>query len=573
VSVPLPASDAGLAETPDTHGGYPRLSDEQIATLSAHGERRRARAGEVLFHEGDERYDFYVVLEGRVAILQGSDQIEDEALIAVHGPHRFLGELSLLTGQAAFFSAVAIEPSELLVVPVERLRHLVTQDTALGDLILRAYLIRRELLIGLGVGFRIVGSHFSPDARRLREFAARNRLPHRWIDVEDDPAAEALLRSLGIAPEDTPVVIWGREVLRNPTNADLARRIGLKGGEAPDGLVDLLVVGAGPSGLAASVYGASEGLETVAVDAVATGGQAGTSSKIENYLGFPSGISGAELAERATIQAEKFGARIGVPCGAVSLRRDDGHYVVRIDDGQELAARTVIVATGVHYRKLPIAGLEPYEGTSVFYAATLMEAQVCRNDPVVVVGGGNSAGQATVFLSRYAAEVHLVVREEDLSVSMSRYLADRIEQKLNVEVITHSEVRDVTGNGALEAVVIEDNRTGQRRTLPARALFVFIGAEPHTAWLGDQVALDESGYVLTGQEAADAAAENGHWEGVERAPLLLETSLPGVLAVGDVRRGSIKRVASAVGEGSMAVRLVHEHLRTQPHAEPVVAQT
>jgi thioredoxin reductase (NADPH) len=573
VSVPLPASEAGLAETPDSHGGYPRLSDEQIATLSVHGGRRRAEAGEVLFHEGDERYDFYVVLEGRVAILQGSDQIDDETLIAVHGPHRFLGELSLLTGQAAFFSAVALEPSELLVIPVERLRQLVTQDTALGDLILRAYLIRRELLIGLGVGFRIVGSHFSPDARRLREFAARNRLPHRWIDVEDDPAAEAMLRSLGIAPKDTPVVIWGRDVLRNPTNADLARRIGLKGGEAPDGMVDVLVVGAGPSGLAASVYGASEGLETVAVDAVATGGQAGTSSKIENYLGFPSGISGAELAERATIQAEKFGARIGVPCEAASLRRDDGHYVVGLDDGQELTARTVVIATGVHYRKLPIAGLEPYEGTSVFYAATLMEAQVCRNDPVVVVGGGNSAGQATVFLSRYAAEVHLVVREEDLGASMSRYLADRIEQAPNVDVITHSEVRAVTGNGALEAVVIEDNRTGERRTLPARALFVFIGAEPHTAWLGDQVALDESGYVLTGHEAADAAAENGHWEGLDRPPLLLETSLPGVLAVGDVRRGSIKRVASAVGEGSMAVRLVHEHLQTQPHAEPVAAQT
>ena len=573
MSVPLPASEAGLAETPDSHGGYPRLSDEQIVALSAHGERRRAEAGEVLFHEGDERYDFYVVLEGRVAILQGGDQIDDETLIAVHGPHRFLGELSLLTGQAAFFSAVTLEPSELLVVPVERLRDLVTQDTALGDLILRAYLIRRELLIGLGVGFRIVGSHFSPDARRLREFAARNRLPHRWIDVEDDPAAEAMLRSLGIAPQDTPVVIWGREVLRNPTNADLARRIGLKGGEAPDGMVDLLVVGAGPSGLAASVYGASEGLETVAVDAVATGGQAGTSSKIENYLGFPSGISGAELAERATIQAEKFGARIGVPCQAVSLRRDDGHYVVGLDDGQELAARTVVVATGVHYRKLPIAGLEPYEGTSVFYAATLMEAQVCRNDPVVVVGGGNSAGQATVFLSRYAAEVRLVVREGDLGVGMSRYLADRIEQAPNVDVITHSEVRAATGNGALEAVVIEDNRTGERRTLPARALFVFIGAEPHTAWLGDQVALDESGYVLTGHEAAEAAAGNGHWDALERPPLLLETSLPGVLAVGDVRRGSIKRVASAVGEGSMAVRLVHEHLQTQPHAEPVAAQT
>jgi thioredoxin reductase (NADPH) len=572
---PLPTTEAELVETPDSHGGYPKLIDEQIEALSARGTRRRTEAGEVLFAEGDERYDFYVVLDGKVAIFQGHGT-DDQTLIAVHGPHRFLGELSLLTGQAAFFTAVVIDPGEVLVVPVEDLRELVSHDSTLGDVILRAYLIRRELLIGLGAGFRIVGSHFSPDARRLREFATRNRLPHRWIDVEEDPGAEALLRSLGIAPEETPVVIWGRDVLRNPTNVELAHRIGLKVPEPPDGVVDLLVVGAGPSGLAASVYGASEGLDTVTIDAVATGGQAGTSSKIENYLGFPSGISGAELAERATIQAQKFGARITVPAEAVSLRRENGHYVVGLDDGQEIATCTVIIATGVRYRKLAVPGIEPYEGTSVFYAATLMEAQVCRNDSVVVVGGGNSAGQATVFLSRYAAQVRLVIREQELDESMSRYLADRIEGTPNVEVITSTEVREVVGNGSLEGVVVEHERTGERETLPARALFVFIGAEPHTAWLGDEVALDASGYVLTGYDDAPAVAESGRsseWDGVERPPLLLETSLPGVLAVGDVRHGSIKRVASAVGEGSMAVRLVHEHLQTQPHAEPLVAQT
>jgi thioredoxin reductase (NADPH) len=572
---PPAATAEPLVETPDSHGGYPRLSEDQIAFLSAHGTRRRTQAGEILFREGDEHYDFYVVLEGKVAIIQGYGGPTEE-LIAVHGPGRFLGELSLLTGQAAFFTAVVREPGEVLVVPVERLRELVTQDAALGDLILRAYLIRRELLIGLGAGFRIVGSRYSPDTRRLREFAARNRLPHRWIDVEDDSGAEALLRQLGISPEETPVVIWGKEVLRNPSNAELARRIGLPPPPAgSDRIADLLVVGAGPAGLAASVYGASEGLETVTLDAIATGGQAGTSSKIENYLGFPAGISGAELAERATIQAEKFGATISVPAEATSLERRDGHYVVGLDGGQEVAGRTVVIATGAKYRKLPVPGLERYEGTSVFYAATLMEAQMCRDDPIAIVGGGNSAGQATVFLARYATRVRLLVRDADLGASMSRYLADRIERTPNVEVVLHSEVRDVVGNGRLEAVVVEDDLTGERRTLPARALFVFIGAEPHTGWLGSQIGLDHDGFVLTGHDAARAAAANGQWHDKDRPPLLLETSLPGVLAVGDVRHGSIKRVASAVGEGAMAVRLVHEHLHTQPHTEPVApaAQT
>jgi thioredoxin reductase (NADPH) len=564
-----------LAETPDSHGGFPRLSEDQIALLSSQGTRRRTHVDEVLFREGDEHYDFYVVLDGKVAIVQGYGGPAEE-LIAVHGPGRFLGELSLLVGQAAFFTAVVREPGEVLVVAVERLRELVTHDAALGDLILRAYLIRREMLIGLGAGFRIVGSRYSPDTRRLREFAARNRLPHRWTDLEDDAGAEALLRQLGIGPEETPVVIWGREVLRNPSNADLARRIGLPPPPTgPDRIADLLVVGAGPAGLAASVYGASEGLETVTLDAIATGGQAGTSSKIENYLGFPAGISGAELAERATIQAEKFGATISVPAEATALERQDGHYVVGLDDGQEIVARAVVVATGARYRRLPIPGLEQYEGTSVFYAATLMEAQMCRDDPIVIVGGGNSAGQATVFLARHAAHVRLLVRETDLGASMSRYLADRIERAPNVEVMLHTEVREVSGNGRLEAILAEDDLTGERHTLPARALFVFIGAEPHTGWLGDKVALDDEGFVLTGHEAARAAAENGHWRDKDRPPLLLETSLPGVLAVGDVRHGSIKRVASAVGEGAMAVRLVHDHLHTQPHAEPVApaAQT
>ncbi|MCW3005008.1 MAG: cyclic nucleotide-binding protein [Conexibacter sp.] len=537
-------------ETPDHDGAYPRLTDEQIGTLARFGTRRRTRAGEVLFHEGDERYDFYVVLAGTVAIVQ--DYGRQNRLIAVHGPGRFLGELSLLTGQAAFFTAVMREDGEVLQVPVERLRGLVTQDAGLGDLILRAYLMRREILIGLGVGLRIVGSRYSPDTRRLREFCARNRIPHRWIDVEQDSEAEQLLNGVGVSPDQTPVVIWHGEVLRNPTTEQLARAIGLPDARTPPALCDLAVVGAGPAGLAASVYGASEGLSTVAMDAVATGGQAGTSSRIENYLGFPSGISGGELAERATMQARKFGAQISVPAEAVGLRRVDGHYAIRLADDQELETRALVIATGARYRKLPVPRLDEFEGNGVYYAATTMEAQFCAGRPVAVVGGGNSAGQATLFVARYASPVRLIIRHADLGRDMSRYLVDRIERTPNVEVLTNTEVRELQGQGQLERIVVEQLQTHERKTLDCGALFVFIGADPHTDWLSGLVELDDHGFVLTG-----VAEEPGG-----RRALLLETNLPGVLAVGDVRSGSVKRVASAVGEGSMAVRLVHEHLGT-----------
>jgi thioredoxin reductase (NADPH) len=539
-----------LPETPDLDGAFPRLSEQQLLALEAHGERRRVRQGEVIYREGDERCDFYVVLEGQVAILEGYGGAV--RVVAVHGPRRFLGELGLLTGQAAFLTAVALEPGEVLVVPVERLRELVSQDAAFGDLVLRAYLIRRSMLIELGAGFRVVGSRYSPDTRRLREFAARNRLPHRWIDLEKDKEAERLLRQLGVAPEETPVVIWrGEQVLRNPSNAELARAIGLPAPKPGGTVCDLVIVGAGPAGLAAAVYAASEGLATVTFDAIATGGQAGTSPRIENYPGFPSGISGSELTERTVIQAEKFGADINVPAEATALEQRDGHHLVRLDDGQAVEGRTVVVATGARYRKLPVPRLEEFEGTSVHYAATHVEAQLCHGDPVAVVGGGNSAGQAAVFLMKHAARVSLLIRGGDLGRSMSRYLADRIERTPGIEVLRHTEVRELVGEGALEAVVVEDNRTGSRRRLEARALFVFIGAEPHTGWLGDRLALDDRGFILTG---ADAVPDDG------RQPFLLETSLPGVFAAGDVRSGSIKRVTSAVGEGAMAIRLAHEYL-------------
>jgi thioredoxin reductase (NADPH) len=506
------------------------------------------------------------VLDGMVSVVDGYGSA-DERLIASHGPRRFLGELGLLTGQAAFFTAVVREAGEVLVVPVERLRSLLVQDATLGDLLLRAYFMRRELLIGLGAGFRIIGSRFSPDTRRLREFLARNRLPHRWIDLEQDETGEALLRQLGISPQETPVVIWRGEVLRNPSNEELAEAAGLKTHAPEQELCDLLVVGAGPSGLAASVYGASEGLATITLDAVATGGQAGTSPKIENYLGFPAGISGAELGERATLQARKFGARIIVPTEAVGLRSDGDGYVLALAHGEELFTRTVVVASGARYRRLPVPRIEDFEGSSVYYAATVTEALMCAGDPVVVVGGGNSAGQAALFLSRYARELRLVIRGDSLTKDMSRYLADRIERS-SVEVMRESEVRELEGEDTLEGVVVEHRATGERRRLPAKALFVFIGAEPHTQWLQGQVAVDGHGFVLTGQAAAEGVQEDGR---APRAPLMLETSSPGVLAVGDVRSGSIKRVASAVGEGSIAVRLVHELLERahqHPHHVP-----
>ena len=551
------AEAAALPETSNLEGAYPRLSQDQIDTLEPYGERRPIHAGEVLYAEGDPSDLFYVILAGRVAMVEGYGT-DDQRVVRVHGPGRFLGELSLLTGQTEFFTAVALDDGEVLAVPVDGLRAVVSRNPELGDAILRACLVRRTLAIGIGAGFRIIGSRYSQDSRRLRDFAMRNRLPHRFIDLESDPAAENLLRQFSIGPDETPVVVWRERVLRNPSNAELAQLVGLVTVTGSGLTCDLIVVGAGPAGLATSVYGASEGLSTVAVDAVAIGGQAATTSRIENYLGFPAGISGGELADRAAIQARKFGARTSVPTTAQQLTRDDGQYRVSFADGTDVLARTVVLATGARYRKLPVPRLEEFEETSVYYAATPMEAQICVNDPVVVVGGGNSAGQATIFLADHVGKVRLVVREHRLDEYMSRYLAERIERDPRIEVLLHTEVRELLGDKVLEAVVVEDNESGERRTLEARELFVFIGADPCTDWLAGTLALDSGGYVLTGSAAA--LEVNGQFDELGRPPMILETTQPGVFAVGDVRSGSIKRVASAVGEGSMAVRLVHEHL-------------
>ncbi|MFC9760453.1 FAD-dependent oxidoreductase [Rhodococcus jostii] len=550
-------------ETPDEVGAFPRLTDDQVATLEVGGTRRSVRAGEVLIREGAPSNNFFVVLSGKVAVIDEGDGDGERRILRVHGPGRFLGELGLLEGQVAFFTAEAIEDGEMLVVPAERVRELVAHDPVLSDLILRAYLVRRHLLIGLGSGFRIIGSCYSPDTLRLREFAMRNRLPHRWIDVERDERAEQLLRSLDVAPEDTPVVIWhGEKVLRNPTNAELARIVGLPVPDpVPDAAQDvcnLVVVGAGPAGLAASVYGASDGLNTVTLESIAAGGQASTSSRIENYLGFPAGVSGSELAERAVIQAGKFGARILVSAEVTGLGSEAGNHVLRLADGGTVRGRSVVLATGARYRKLTVPGIEALEGTSVYYAATHQEARMCGTDPVAVVGGGNSAGQATVFLADHVSHVHLLIRGDDLGKSMSRYLVDQIEHHPRVTVHRNTEIRTVHGEKYLDEIVVEDNRTGDQDTIRVHALFVFIGATPHTGWLTDAIALDDHGFVLTGMDAVHARGDGNRpiSAGLSRT---LETSRPGLFAAGDVRRGSVKRVASAVGEGAMAVRQIHEY--------------
>ncbi|HEU4494892.1 MAG TPA: FAD-dependent oxidoreductase [Rubrobacteraceae bacterium] len=538
---------------------FPALADDQIAFLMRYGEARKVEAGQVLFREGDRSYDFIVILEGEVEIV---DKFEGEArTIAVHGARRFLGEMNMLTGQSVYLSAVMREGGEVLAIPPDKLKAIITDEPTLSDIILKAFLARRSVLMRVGTGLRIVGSRWSKDALRLREFAVRNRLPHRWIELEEDAGAEALLGRFGVQPQETPVAIWlGEKVLKNPSNAELARTIGLDVDTSREQMYEIIVVGAGPAGLAAAVYGASEGLATLSLEAVALGGQAGTSSRIENYLGFPAGLSGAELASRALVQADKFGARTTVPQEAVGLRRENDHFRVILSEGGEVAGRSVIVATGARYRRLNIPRLERFEGVSVHYAATEAEAQMCRGNEVAVVGGGNSAGQAAAFLAERVAKVNLLIRGGDLGKSMSRYLIDRIERTANIELLVHCGVRELMGDGALEGVVVEDNRSGERRTLEARALFVFIGAEANTDWLKGTVALDERGFVPTGRALDRSALDSQTWSGLSREPFMLESSQPGIFAVGDVRSGSVKRVASAVGEGSMAVRFVHQYL-------------
>src|SRR3954469_7538401 len=546
---------AGVPETAERDGAFPRLDDDQRARFRELGKVRDVEPGDVLFAAGDISGDFFIIESGAIAIVQGLG--EENRVIAIHGRHRFTGELALLTGQRLYLTGVVRDPGQVIQVPVETLRQIVAEDKTLSDVILGAFIARRSILIDLGTGIKVIGSRFSPQSRRLREFLARNRMPYHWIDLEEDADAEALLSTLSIEPSETPVVVApDGETLRNPSYTELGRAIGLGSAGPPPALCDVVVGGSGPAGLSASLYAASEGLDIQAVEAVAPGGQAGTSARIENYLGFPAGVSGSELTQKAGVQAIKFGARLTTPAEAVGLRSEGGRHEITLSNGDVATGRTIVIATGARYRRLDVPRLEQFEGGGVYYAATQSEAQMCAGNPVVIVGGGNSAGQAAMFLSQHAGHCRLLIRGGDLGKSMSRYLVDQIERSGSVEVMTNTQVVALEGERELQSVTVANAATEERSELPAKALFVFVGAAPHTAWLEGQLATDRAGFLLTGRDI-----QGGHlaeWD--DERPLFLETSRPGIFAVGDVHSGSIKRVASAVGEGSMAVRLIHQRL-------------
>ena len=555
---------------------FPTLTPDQLDRVRAAGWERATRPGDLLFREGDDAYDFFVVLSGAVNVyedLECARPITSEPV----GPGQFLGEVGLILGEAVYATARVEAAGAVLQVPADRFRQLVGADTDLAEVVLAAFTARRGIVSDGATGLQMVGSRTDPDAVRIAEFSRRNYLPFRWLDLEGDgDEAARVLQEHGRTVEDLdasgPVVLWGSEtVLDNPSLLEIARAVGIGREPEPDAVADLLIVGAGPAGLAAAVYGASEGLDTVLIDEMGAGGQASWSSRIENYLGFPAGLSGTELATRATLQARKFGARIVTPHRAVALRRDGPGYRVDLADGPPVRGRAVVLATGAHYRRLPVPHLREYEGAGVYYAATEMEARGCGDATAVVVGGGNSAGQAAMFLSERAARVLLVVRGEGLTASMSSYLSERIEASERIEVRFHAEVRGLEGGGpeghrALAAVTVEDTQTGESETVETPALFVFIGAEPCTAWLRpDQddgalgVATDRHGFIHTGSSVTDP--DPALWPDGGR-PTTFETSIPGVFAVGDVRAGSTKRVAGAVGEGAVTVKAVHGRLAT-----------
>jgi thioredoxin reductase (NADPH) len=540
--------------------GLPSLDVSEIAELESRGTRRVFPAGEYLYRAGDSGYDFYVVLSGLIEIILDVDG--EERVIVTHGPGRFLGELNLLTGLRVFVSARVAEDAELLVVPVEEFRRVVATQPQLSDKILASFMARRnDLMADAGPATRVIGSRFSPEVLQLREFLSRTRIPHEWLDPDGDPHVERMVEEFSLEPSDYPVVVSSGTVFRRATPGALAEYLGLTVERLPGRCFDLVIVGGGPSGLAAAVYGASEGLRTLGVDMVAPGGQAGTSSRIENYFGFPTGISGAELAQRGFIQAEKFGAQLTTPCKAIGLRERAGHLVVELSDNSEVAGRAVIAATGAHYRRLGIERIDEFEAKGVYYAATDLEARLCAGSPVVVVGGGNSAGQAAMFLAEKGSAVAVVIRGADLGASMSGYLVDRLEAHPRIDVLTSSQIVGLEGDEILSSVRIEG--PSGLTTRASAALFSFIGADPQSHWLSSCAALDDHGFVLTDRSLTSEDLD-GPWTALDRHPLPYETSHPGLFAVGDLRSGSTKRVATAVGEGSAAVRSIHDYLAFAP---------
>jgi thioredoxin reductase (NADPH) len=537
---------------------FPTLDDAQIAELAAcTGATPQSYGdGQTLYAPGDRDLRFFIVKSGEIEIIDRSGDAPKTITIHRHG--QFTGEVSLLTGTPSFVLAVTRGDCEVYEISRDGVHRALNQCPTISDILLQAFIARRQLLRESPdfIGLRVIGSRYSADTFRVRDFLAKNRVLFTWLDVETDPQVDQLLKQFRVTEADMPVVACGQRVLlRNPSKRQLADAVGIHQ-PLEQTLYDLVVVGAGPAGLAAAVYGASEGLETVVLERVAPGGQAGSSMRIENYLGFPTGVTGSELAGRAILQANKFGAHMSVPTPAKRLAFEPTYSVIDLDGGETVSTKCLLIATGADYRRLGVEGSEQFEGAGLYYAATPAEAQLCRGSQVVVVGGGNSAGQAVVYLAEFARRVLLLIRGDDLYKNMSSYLVHRIEQTPNIELLCNTTIRRMSGNGHLGSVEIVNSETGQARSAETTAVFSFIGAVPRTDWLPPEIERDEKGFVRTGAELALSS----HWT-ARRQPFLLETSHAGVFAAGDVRSGSVKRVASAVGEGAMAVQFVHEYLK------------
>ena len=540
---------------------FPKLTPAQIDRIRPESKLRKVEAGEILFEPGDITVPFFVLLTGAMEIVQPTPAGESE--IVRHVPGEFTGEITMISGQKCLVRGRVTEPGEFLELSAERLRSLVATDAELSEILMRAFILRRIALINRGQGNVILmGSLHSANTLRLREFLSRNGYPYTFVDLDRDKASQELLDRFKVRMSDIPVVICNsRDVLRNPTPQALADCLGLNANVDVSLVRDVVIVGAGPSGLAAAVYAASEGLDSLVLEAVAPGGQAGSSSKIENYLGFPTGVSGQELAARAITQAQKFGAKMMVGHRVVRLNCSHQPYQAFLDTGEAISTRAIIISTGAQYNKPPLANLQKFEGLGVYYGATYIESQLCGDEELIVVGGGNSAGQAAVYLSQTASKVNMLVRSGNLSNSMSRYLVQRIIENPRIELHYKTEIIALEGDQQLDRVTWRDNATNQTSTHDIHHVFIMAGASPHTAWLDHCLALDDKGFILTGRDLDDLDSKSpmSSWK-IDRKPYMLETSLPGVFAVGDVRAGNVKRVASAVGEGAIAVHLVHRAL-------------
>jgi thioredoxin reductase (NADPH) len=539
---------------------FPRLTSAQIDRISSIGERRPVRAGETLFEIGEQHTRFFLVIEGAVEIVRPVAGHEER--ITILGPGEFTGEINMLSARRNLVRARALADGSIVGVDREHLLAVVQRDFELSEILMRAFIRRRVALIAeAGSGLVLIGSRHSASTLRIREFLSRNGQPFAYQEVESEPDVQALLDRFHVRVEDMPVVVCeAGQVLRNPTIEALASGLGLSHELDAKATRDLVIVGAGPAGLAAAVYAASEGLDVLVLEDTAPGGQAGSSSRIENYLGFPTGISGQELAGRALTQAEKFGAEVSIAQSAIALDCKSRPYQLRLANGDVVRARTVVIASGARYRRPDLPELRRFEGAGVMYNATHVEAQLCKDEEVAIVGGGNSAGQAAVFLAQTCIDVNVLVRGPGLAESMSRYLIQRIEDSSNITLRTRTQIDMLQGTDRLEQVRWQQLDTGKSETRAIRHLFLMTGADPNTAWVKGCVALDDKGFVKTGVELGQGELDDAGWP-LARRPELLETSRPGVFAVGDVRSGSVKRVASAVGEGSVCVQLIHRALR------------